>query len=326
MKKLIVLIVLFCFLVSKKEVFKYEKIYNGIKSIVYIETIEGYSQWDGKLKLSKKIFYSYPDKLRIDYIDELNSVEIINGDKYYYSNDRLDHVKVRWNIPIINLDIFELMKNLNGKEILGYEIKDDLRLKIIGIKSKVDNVSYLTKVWIGEFKGYELPFKVEYFVNNKIVSLKKYEYFSVNDILDNNLFSSLNFKKRFEFDGSEACYITLEDAKRFINFFPILSSDKNYFLSEVKLIKSDNKVVLGLAYLKDNFKIEVYERKANKEDLKDIKFFEDKVLISFCDKDVYFEVLGPRKNYSDILNFCLSLSKNINFMLDGEYKDGQDNF
>lgn len=297
------------------------------KTISYIETIESYSPWDGKVIIKKSINYVYPDKLRIDYIDELNSIEIINGDKYFYTNDKIDHVIVRWTVPLIDIDIFEILKMIEGKEIIGYEVKYGVQYKIIGIKDKVDDIQYLTKVWVGDYKGFTLPYKVEYFINNKIVSQRIFEYQSIEDKIDFKLFSipSLGSKKLL-FDGSEPIYLTLSRAKKFLDFEPIIYKNNGYNLAETKIIREEDKNILNLVYIKDDVKIEVYQRRReNKDTLFTMKNDGDKIYVDFTEGDVFVSVVGTIENYAETIDFCTGLSDKLNFeKIDGEYRDGQD--
>ncbi|MCX7904757.1 MAG: hypothetical protein N2486_09645 [Caloramator sp.] len=301
---------------------------NGsFKTISYIETIESYSPWDGKIILKKSVSYVYPDKLRVDYLDELNSVEIINGDKYFYTNNNIDHIIVRWTIPVLDIDIFDIFKMIEGKEIIGYEVKNDVQYRIIGIKNKVDDVQYLTKVWIGDYKGFLLPYKVEYFISNKIVTQRIFEYQSIDDKIDLHSFtlSSLGSKKLL-FDGSEPVYLNFNRAKKFLNFEPLIYKNNGYNLSETKLIREEGKNILNLVYIKGDVIIEVFERKKeSKDSLLSIKNDGDKIYVDFIEGDIFISVVGAIENYVDIIDFCSGLSDKLNFeKIDGEYRDGQD--
>lgn len=330
MKRIFILILAFLLTLLIKNLSK--EVYKNnedrlFKNISYVETTESYSPWDGKVIIKKSISYAYPDKLRIDYIEEFNSIEIINGDKYYYTNDKIDHIIVRWAVPLIDIDIFEILKMIEGKEIIGYEVKHDVQYKIIGIKNKVDDVQYLTKVWVGDYKGFSLPYKVEYFINNKIVSQRVFEYQLIDDKIDFKLFSISSLgPKKLLFDGSEPIYVTLSRAKKFINFEPLIYKNNGYNLAETKVIREEGKNILNLVYIKDDVKIEVLQRKReNKDSLFTMKTDGDKIYIDFIEGDIFVSVVGTLENYVDIIDFCSGLSKKINFeKIDGEYRDGQD--
>ncbi|KRQ87311.1 hypothetical protein ABG79_00649 [Caloramator mitchellensis] len=300
---------------------------NQIKSIVYIEKRVSFSEWDGKFELQKKIYYSHPDKVRIEKLDDLHEVEIINRYNYVYYNDRLDKIIVRQTIPKIELDIFDAfsMPYDSKTEFQGYETKGNITYNIFSFICNIDDTKYVKKIWTFEHEGISLPYKIEYFINNSIVSLSTFEYVSINKPIDDNLFRVDSLpQKNFAYDGCESAYfLNIEDALKYISFIPKISISGDYSLIKIEIIRIQEENVLRLNYNKDDVNIILNEKKANKN-FKGytVKSEGENIIINFIEDGVEIEISGKAEDYVDIMQFCSSITQKINFeAIDGEYYD-----
>lgn len=323
-----IIIVLYLFTLRDNNIEVVEKInINQIKSIVFIQTTTGYSESDGKVVVVKKIYYSKPDKFRIETVDKVNAVEVINKYKYVYYNDRLDKIIVRHTIPKIELEIFDICNMINDSnaEFQGYENKGNITYRIVAIKNNFDDKKYIKKIWFFEHEGMNLPYKIEYFINNTIVSQSKFEYISINKPIDDELFDIDSFPERnLVYEGSEAVYfLNIEDTLKYLSFIPKVSVSGDFYLSEIKLNRVEDENILSLTYIKDDVKIFVIEKKTDKSEKGySIRSEEEHLKVEFNEDGINIQVIGRAEDYIDIMHLCSSITQRINFeAIDGEYED-----
>ncbi|SKA90681.1 Outer membrane lipoprotein-sorting protein [Caloramator quimbayensis] len=195
----------------------------SIKSIKYIEKKEVLGVKSGINKTVSEISYVYPDKLRIESLDNIKNIEIYNGNKYIHYDGK---IKIKECFPIDKPNILEIEKNINDSinnknyEFLGYEIKDNKRLKVISIKWKLNDHNYMQKFKLQEIKGITLPYMEEYFVDNVVISKTTYDYLKVNETLKEDIFKieSLPSSDIINDGVLSKTVESYEEAQKYLNF------------------------------------------------------------------------------------------------------------
>ncbi|MCX7884295.1 MAG: hypothetical protein N2448_04615 [Caloramator sp.] len=163
----------------------------SIKSIRYIEKKEALGVKSGINKSVSEIYYVYPDKLRIENLGNIKTIEIYNDNRFIYYDGK---IRIKECFPIDKPYILQVEKNINDAinnknyEFLGYEVKDNRRLKVIAIKWKLNDHNYMQKFRLEETNGINLPYIEEYFVDNVVISKTTYDYLKINEILKDYIF------------------------------------------------------------------------------------------------------------------------------------------
>lgn len=198
----------------------------NITSIKYQVNIEEYGYNDGKRFSSIIYTCVYPDKLRIEKNIGNRTIEIYNNNKYIYFDITKNKMSIKECFPIDNSCITDIEKSMKevlenkNKEFFGYEERNNIRLEIIGVKWKDIEHSYMRKFWMTEMNGIKLPYIEEYFIDNRAVSKRNYNYFIVNEAINPEAFK-LNSNSRTEIvnEGALPKYLdNNKEAESYVNF------------------------------------------------------------------------------------------------------------
>jgi hypothetical protein len=244
-----------------------------ITSIQYSEIKETYGAVDGRNLTNTTITYVYPDKLRIEKNGKTKTVEIYNNNRYIYYDDINNKIKLKECFPPDNPYISEIEKRMaeifeNGDyEFFGYEEVENRRTEVIGIKSKLDDYSYMHKLWIAEINGILLPIREQYYINNSVVSKSTYNYLRVNEPVNPELFTlgSLPKTEAVE-DGVIPKYVkSLVEAEKYLKF-KLLVPDKlpeGFIETEITVIPPVKNPSFRCVFLKEGNKINFVQGKEN---------------------------------------------------------------
>jgi hypothetical protein len=143
---------------------------------------------------TSNVTYLYPNKLRIETLGKIKTIEIYNRKRYIYYNVNSNIIK---NIPLYNKvipPVLEKSRNLDkiikggSYEFFGFEEKDDKRLQVIGVISETDGHQVLHKYWVEKLLNSYLVYKEEYFIDNIVNSKTTYVYLKVNEQIDDTFF------------------------------------------------------------------------------------------------------------------------------------------
>lgn len=244
--------------------------FKNITSIQYYETKETYGLGDGKHIKSSSITYVYPDKLRIETFGSSKRIEIYNHNKYFFYDNENNQTKYKECFPPEKPYITEIEKkmvnilNKGEYEFFGYEERDNKRMEVIGIKSRMDGHSYMHKLWITNFNDIILPVKEEYFIDNVVVSKTTYAFQKVNEAIDPVLFESSSIHgSEVKKDGYLPKFVnTIEDAKKYLNFKPIIpnTSPAGFIVSEISVIPPVKSPSFNCIYFSEGRRIYLTEK------------------------------------------------------------------
>ncbi|QCX33019.1 hypothetical protein FDN13_04440 [Caloramator sp. E03] len=199
----------------------------NIKSIIYREKKEILGINNSIKTSNYEISYIFPDKLRIENLEDKKTIEIYNGNKFILYDGK---IKVKECFPIEGPNVIEtekkirdIIKNKNY-EFFGYEVKDNRLLKVIGVKWELDNHNYMQKFWIGDINEITLPFIEEYFVDNVVISRTTYSYVKVNEAINYTLFEIASLPSSdIIIDGVLSKTVeSYDEAQKYLNFNIIL--------------------------------------------------------------------------------------------------------
>lgn len=195
----------------------------SIKSLRYIEKKEVLGVKSGINTTVSEISYVYPDKLRIENLGNIKIIEIYNGNKFIYYDGK---IRIKECFPIDKPYVLQIEKNINDAinnksyEFLGYEVKDNRRLKVIAIKWKLNDHNYMQKFRLEEINGINLPYIEEYFVDNVVISKTTYDYLKINEILKEYIFEieSLPSSDIINDGVLSKTVESYEEAQKYLNF------------------------------------------------------------------------------------------------------------
>lgn len=294
-----------------------------ISSIQYEEITETYGQDEKKHIRNALITYVYPDKLRIETNSGNKMVEIYNRDKYIYYDDINNKIRIKECFPPDAPYLTELERKMTrilkgGEyEFFGYEQMENKRVKVIGIKSKMDGKSYMHKLWISDINEVTLPFKEEFFIDNTVVSKKTYSYLKVNQSINSDIFGITSLPQtKIINDGVLPKYVDkIENVNKYLNFkakFPKnLPSD--ILISEIAVIPPVNKPAFYCIYYKNNSRIYLNERTEGidyshnfyiGEIPCEAEFKNGKIKITWRQDDIYIVLEGDEKIAGDVISIA----------------------
>lgn len=249
--------------------------FKNITAIQYQEVKETYGQGDGKNIKTSNITYVYPDKLRIETNGSAKRIEIYNHNKYIYYDSESSIIKTKECFPPDKPYITEIEKKMvnildKGEyEFFGYEEKDQRRMEIIGIKSKMDGHSYMHKLWISDFNGVVLPTKEEYFIDNIVVSKTTYSYQKVNEAISPKQFEIESLPDvEVKNDGYLPKFFdNVEGVGKYITFKPVIPTDlpQGFITSEVSITPPIKNPILTCIYFKEGYRIYLRESSPKSE-------------------------------------------------------------
>lgn len=309
------------------ESFNVNNQFERITSIQYSETKETYGIGDGKNIENNKITYVFPDKLRIESNGITKYIEIYKYDTYYYYDLGSGYIKAKECFPPDEPYITEIEKKMinilksGSYEFFGYEEKDSMRLEIIGVRSKEDGHSYMHKLWITEINKVILPYMEEYFIDNVVVSKSRYQYFKVNEPVNPNAFSIESLPKlKVVNEGVLSKNVqTFKEAQRYLNFDLLLPRQLPFGLipSEIAVVPPAKKPVFYCVYFKEGYRIYLNESKG-KTKIKpnatlgelpvEFKIDDEKVLLSWNQKDISITLTGDEAILKEIINLAEQIS------------------
>lgn len=288
-----------------------------IVQIQYIET--NYFEGNGLEKKLSRVSYIYPDKIRYDTDNE---VEIYNGGKYIYYNSRDNILKIKHGFPADEpyiTDIEKIINELNSKdeyEFFGYEEKQNIKLKVVGIKTKSNEHNYMKKIWIGEINGVALPFIVENFIDNSIVSKTEMSYLKVNKVIDADLFDVSSFPDAVVIDGGfiPKSFNNIDKAQKQLKFKIIIpkNAPPDFILSEIGIIPSESPSFYCI-YFKNGLRIYLDESEKKTEFIKNgsiagfpcyYEIKNDKIIILWKQNNIYVNISGDEMVYNEVVSMA----------------------
>lgn len=286
-----------------------------IIQIQYIET--NYFEGNGLEKKLSRVSYIYPDKIRYDTDNE---VEIYNGGKYIYYNSRDNVAKIKHGFPPDEpyiTDVGKIINELTAKdeyEFFGYEEKQNIKSRVVGIKTKSNDHNYMKKIWIGEINGVVLPFTVENFIDNSIVAKTEISYLKVNKVLDAGLFDVSSFPDAKVIDGGfiPKSFNNIDKAQKQLKFKIIIpkNAPPDFILSEIGIIPSEFPSFYCI-YFKNGLRIYLDESEKKTEFIKNASiagfpcYYEiknDKIIILWKQNNIYVNVSGDEMVYNEVVS------------------------
>lgn len=293
-----------------------------IIQIQYIETT--YFEGNGLEKKSTCVSYIYPDRIRYDTDNE---VEIYNGGKYIYYNNRDNVIKVKQGFkpdePYVT-DIEKIINELTAKdklEFFGYEEKKNNKFKVVGIKTKSNEHDYLKKIWIGDINGITLPFIVENFIDNSIVYKSEISYLKVNKTIDSSLFdvSSLPDVKIIDDGFIPKTFDNFDKAQKQLKFKILIpkNAPPDFILSEIGIIPTESPAFYCM-YFKNGLRIYLNESEKKTDFIKNASIAglpcsyeikNDKIAILWKQNNLYVNISGDELVYNEVVSMAEDIAK-----------------
>lgn len=299
----------------------------NITSIEYQEIRESYGQGDGKDVVKKNIIYAYPDKLRIETIGEYKLTEIYNNDRFFSYDESKKRIVIKECFPPDKPYITEIeskmskILNSGEYEFFGYEEKDNKRIEVIGVKTKMDGHNYMHKLWITDIDEIVLPIKEEYFIDNTVVSKTTYFYYKINKPINPAMFSISSLPEaEIVYDGVVSKFVdSYKDAQKYLKFKLILTDKipEGFIPSEIAVIPPVSNPYFYCIYFKNGYRIYLTEK------IKDDKIigngylgklpcqvnkWKDKITLRWFQNGVFITLQGDEAVLKDVIYFAEQLS------------------
>jgi outer membrane lipoprotein-sorting protein len=330
---LVIAIILLCFASTRlifggdEETFKVvSHNFRNVTSIQYEEVKESAGIGDGRQVKRSMVTFVFPDKLRIDTNGSGRSVEIYNNNQYIYYNEMNNKIKIKECFPPespYTTEIEKKMANILGGgdyEFFGYEEKENKKLEVIGIRSKVDGHSYMHKLWITDINDVVLPTKEEYFIDNVVVLKTTYTYFKVNQPVKPDIFEVTSLPKtEIIKDGVVPRYVdSFEEAQEYLNFKLIIPPNVplGFIPGEIAVIPPAKKPSFYCIYFNDGFRIYLNEKKFEGEFNSNAKIGDYICEIVRKDEEIYIGWVQNNVHITlsadeEILRDLISVAENI---------------
>ena len=293
--------------------------YQGkINQLQYMETT--YFEGNGLVKNLSRISYIYPDKIRYD---TNNETEIYNGGKYVYYNSKDNVIKVKHGFPPDEpyiTDIEKIINELNAKdneyEFFGYEENQNIKFKVVGVKTKSNEHVYMKKIWISEANGVALPFIVENFIDNSIVSKTEISYLKVNEAVDSSLFdiTSLPDVKIIDDGFIPKSFDNFDNAQKQLKFKIIIpkNAPPDFILSEIGIIPTEHPLFYCI-YFKNGLRIYLDESEKKTKFVKNsyiaglpcyYEIKNDKITMLWKQNNIYVNISGDEIVYKEVVSLA----------------------
>lgn len=222
-----------------------------------------------RVERSKKLYYLSPEKIRIEWDNKSDIVEIYDGSIYmlYSGKNNVLTVKecFRDAIPDI-LHVRDIKELLEGQyEFLGYEKVNEIMTRVVS-RSKLENGHTITeKYYIHDFNSINLPVKSESFFDNHITDVSFYTYGSVNKEIKKDKFTKEGFPEARITMGSPLVYNadSFEDAERVTGMqtINIKNFDNGFIINSINAVPYGHNPNINIEYKRNGEMLTVCQRK-----------------------------------------------------------------
>ena len=294
-----------------------------LRSIQYRQTTESYGDSFGKSITESIVTYKSPCLLKIEN-SSAKTIEIYNRNQYIYYDQIKNKMQIKECFPIDELYQTDMEKKIeqitmdNNYEFYGFEMSGNIKLRVVGMKYKIDQNRYMKKLWIGEINGILLLFKEEYYIDDAAVSKTIYNYLKVNEEISDDVFDeALLSKAEAVKEGVVPKYFEqFCDAQKYFKFKLQLPNrlPEGYLPSEIAVIPPVSSPTFYCIYFSFNGE-RIYINECSKSDkitsnalLNDIQcqiiIADEAMSIQWKQKGVSICITGDKNQYDDIVFFA----------------------
>ena len=306
-----------------------------ISSIEYKQYIKTMGLGNITNSIEMHYYYKKPYHLRIDFKNGNNiSIDIYRPDGMYeyFPISNIAYYREKWkDDKEVSFQLEDKMQDIIANDKYKPFKSDKFNNFSCEIIRSVDDDNgkiYEHKIWVTQIKDLNLPVKEEYLIDGEIVSTQLYEYISINNNINDNIFdlkASSNLKI-YNVNGIPKRVADKNEAEKYVKFKVVIPKyiPKNFTMSEIYVIPPSKTPTVLITYISDTSLLYLEQMKTGKPDLiigendkiiklEGMKFAlkklpNDSVSVRWYKDGIEFDVSGPYTLKDDMIKMIHNIS------------------